>query len=59
MRLIRIGALVGSVILLVATTVSMVNKRAEKRADPVHVVFEHDDAAIRAIATAQLSALDK
>jgi diguanylate cyclase (GGDEF)-like protein len=33
MRLIRIVALVGSVILLVATTVSMFNKRAEQRAE--------------------------
>ena len=33
MRLIRIAALVGSVILLVATTVSMVNKGTEQRAE--------------------------
>ncbi len=33
MRLIRLAALVGSVILLVATTVSMVNKGAEQRAE--------------------------
>jgi len=32
MRLIRLGALVGSVVLLVATTVSMLNNRAEARA---------------------------
>lgn len=32
MRLIRLGALVGSVVLLVATTVSMLNQRAETRA---------------------------
>jgi diguanylate cyclase (GGDEF)-like protein len=32
-RLIRLGALVGSVVLLVASTVSMYNKRSEQRAD--------------------------
>jgi diguanylate cyclase (GGDEF)-like protein len=33
MRLIRLGALVGSVVLLVATTVSMVNSRSELRSE--------------------------
>jgi diguanylate cyclase (GGDEF)-like protein len=33
MRLLRIGALVGSVVLLVATTVSMVNQRAQQRGE--------------------------
>jgi diguanylate cyclase (GGDEF)-like protein len=33
MRLIRLGALVGSVVLLVATTVSMLNNRSELRAE--------------------------
>ena len=33
MRLIRLGALVGSVVLLVATTVSIVNQRAERTAE--------------------------
>ena len=42
MRLIRIGALVGSVILLVATTVSLVNKRSELR--------EEQDARVGAAA---------
>jgi diguanylate cyclase (GGDEF)-like protein len=33
MRLVRLGALVGSVVLLVATTVSMFNQRADQRAE--------------------------
>ncbi len=33
MRLIRLGALVGSVVLLVATTVSMFNQRSEQRSE--------------------------
>jgi diguanylate cyclase (GGDEF)-like protein len=33
MRLVRLGALVGSLILLVGTTVSMVNQRAQERAE--------------------------
>ena len=33
MRIIRLGALVGSVVLLVATSVSMVNRRDELRRD--------------------------
>ena len=53
MRLIRIGALVGSVILLVATTVSMVNKRAEQRAEQnaraVATVLMGDQAVNNAI----------
>ena len=56
MRLIRIGALVGSVILLVATTVSMVNKRAEQRAEQnaraVATVLMADQAVDSAIVRA-------
>ena len=33
MRLVRLGALFGSVVLLVATSVSMVNKRSELRGE--------------------------
>ena len=63
MRLIRIGALVGSVILLVATTVSMVNKRAEQRAEQnaraVATVFMGDvavnDAIVRAMAVVDVA----
>jgi diguanylate cyclase (GGDEF)-like protein len=55
-RLIRIGALVGSVILLVATTVSMVNKRAEQRAEQnaraVATVLMGDQAVNNAIVRA-------
>ena len=56
MRLIRIGALIGSVILLVATTVSMVNKRAEQRAEQnarvVATVLMGDQAVDNAIVRA-------
>jgi diguanylate cyclase (GGDEF)-like protein len=56
MRLIRFGALVGSVILLVATTVSMVNKRAEQRAEQnaraVATVLMADQAVDSAISRA-------
>jgi diguanylate cyclase (GGDEF)-like protein len=56
MRLIRFGALVGSVILLVATTVSMVNKRAEQRAEQnaraVATVLMADQAVDSAITRA-------
>jgi diguanylate cyclase (GGDEF)-like protein len=45
MRLIRLGALVGSVALLVATSVSLYNKRAELR----------DEQDARAVAAVQLS----
>ena len=63
MRLVRIGALVGSVILLVATTVSMVNKRAEQRAEQnaravatVLIVDQAVDSAIvRAMAVVEVA----
>ncbi|TFH14163.1 MAG: GGDEF domain-containing protein [Acidimicrobiales bacterium] len=63
MRLIRIGALIGSVILLVATTVSMVNKRAEQRAEQnarvVATVLMGDqavnDAIVRAMAVVDVA----
>jgi diguanylate cyclase (GGDEF)-like protein len=62
-RLIRLGALVGSVVLLVATTVSMVNKRAEQRAEQnarvVATVLMADQAVdstiVRAMAVADVA----
>jgi diguanylate cyclase (GGDEF)-like protein len=52
-RLFRLGALIGSVILLVATTVTMVNKRAEQRAEQnaraVATVLMGDQAVNNAI----------
>jgi diguanylate cyclase (GGDEF)-like protein len=65
-RLIRIGALVGSVILLVATTVSMVNKRAEQRAEQnaraIATVLMGDQAVnnaiVRAMAVVDVATVD-
>lgn len=57
MRLIRLGALVGSVVLLVATTVSMVNQRAERSAEQqarvVATVLLADQAVEATIVRAQ------
>ncbi len=66
MRLIRLGALVGSVVLLVATTVSMVNKRAEQRAEQdarvVATVLMADQAVnstiVRAMAVVDVAGAD-
>jgi diguanylate cyclase (GGDEF)-like protein len=63
MRLIRLGALVGSVILLVATTVSMVNDRAERRAEQnarvvsTVVIADQavDSAVVRALAVVDVA----
>ena len=49
MRLIRLGALVGSVVLLVATSVSLFNKRSELRE-------EQDARAVAAVQLAEQSA---
>jgi diguanylate cyclase (GGDEF)-like protein len=66
MRLIRLGALVGSVVLLVATTVSMVNQRAERSAEQqarvVATVLLADQAVdatiVRAMAVVDVAAVD-
>ncbi len=66
MRLIRLGALVGSVVLLVATTVSMVNQRAERSAEQqarvVATVLLADQAVeatiVRALAVVEAAAAD-
>jgi diguanylate cyclase (GGDEF)-like protein len=66
MRLLRIGALVGSVVLLVATTVSMVNQRAQQRAEQdarVTATVEFADQSIdatmlRALAVADVATAD-
>jgi len=66
MRLVRIGALVGSVVLLVATTVSAFNARAELRSDQdarvtaaVLIADQSVDAAIRrALALADTGTAD-
>ncbi len=63
MRLVRLGALVGSVILLVATTVSMVNKRSELRSEAnarvIAAVLVADQSvestAMRALAVADVA----
>ena len=66
MRLLRIGALVGSVILLVATTVSMVNQRAQQRGEQaarvtatVELADQSVESAIeRALAVADVATVD-
>lgn len=61
MRLLRLGALVGSVILLVATTVSMVNDRAERRAEQYARVVSTvvmADQAVDSTVTRALAAVD-
>lgn len=66
MRLVRLGALVGSVVLLVATSVSMFNKRVELQreldaqvASVVLLVNQSADATVaRALAVAEASTVD-
>jgi len=66
MRLVRLGALVGSVVLLVATTVSMVTQRAQRSAEQearavatVTVVDQAvDSVVLRALAVVDAAAAD-
>jgi diguanylate cyclase (GGDEF)-like protein len=66
MRLLRLGALVGSVMLLAATTVSMVNERAQLRGEQntrVVATVELADqsiegAILRALAVAEVATVD-
>ncbi len=57
MRLVRIGALVGSVVLLVATTVSMVNQRAQQRGEQDARVTAAVELADRSVESTMLRAL--
>ena len=66
MRLIRLGALVGSVVLLVATTVSILNQRAERAAEQrarvvatVQMASQSIDGTIvRALAVVDAASID-
>ena len=61
MRLVRLGALVGSVVLLVATTVSMFNQRSEQRSEQaarVTATVLIADQSVQSTITRALAVLD-
>ena len=61
MRLVRIGALVGSVVLLVATTVSMLNNRSELRAQQdarVTAAAQVADQSVESVISRGLAVVD-